>query len=305
MQTPIVEIAIPACNEERTIAATISSFRAQDYGAAIRIRVCANGCTDRTVSVVQRLQEDDPHLLLDVTPERGKPAAWNRLLAASTAQYLCFADADVLVPPRTISRLMEHLMKNSALTATGARVVPITADTTWWQNIAAPPAGPIHGLHGRLYLCRKNALKARLNACGFSRMPAHVIHEDRWITYVIGSHRWEEAPGAIVMYTPPSWADLPRIYRRHARGMRQIREEWPALHAREKPGPGDYVRWRAAGFLDPAYSHIGYGEKILGYLIRRIVAAIALAQVATENRRHGLEGWETAPSTKRLPDSSY
>jgi cellulose synthase/poly-beta-1,6-N-acetylglucosamine synthase-like glycosyltransferase len=121
-----VEIAIPACNEENTIATTIASFRSQDYSPALRIVVCANGCTDGTVDVVRRLQNSDRNLILDVTSERGKPNAWNRLREMTTAPYICFADGDVIVPPTSISRMMQHLETNSILAAVGARVVPVT-----------------------------------------------------------------------------------------------------------------------------------------------------------------------------------
>jgi hypothetical protein len=115
----LVSLGVIAWNEEGAIGAMLDSLFEQSLFAELARRshsceiVClANGCTDRTTSVVARIferqQERHPqreNLLTRVIDieERGKLNAWNQFvhsISAREARFLFLADADIVLPHR-------------------------------------------------------------------------------------------------------------------------------------------------------------------------------------------------------------
>lgn len=94
-----------AYNEERVIRAKIENMlQAGEAIGGIEILVYVDGGTDRTADIVREFGD---RVRLFHTGERlGKTAGMNRLVAATTADYLVFSDANVSFAPDALPALL-------------------------------------------------------------------------------------------------------------------------------------------------------------------------------------------------------
>jgi 1,2-diacylglycerol 3-beta-glucosyltransferase len=108
-----IAVVVPAHDEERVLAATLDSLRAQDYpGHLLEIVVVADNCTDSTAQIAR----DHGVTLLERcnAEERGKgyalDCAIERLLARSEApDAVVVVDADTWVAPNFVGIMAAHL----------------------------------------------------------------------------------------------------------------------------------------------------------------------------------------------------
>src|ERR1700690_423097 len=110
---PVSEL-IPARNEERVIAASLTSLLAS-RGVQIEIIVLDDSSTDRTAEIVLSFAARDPRVHLEYSPPL--PRGWNgkqhpRPAHAGLAHFniLCFLDADVRLAPDALARMSAFLM---------------------------------------------------------------------------------------------------------------------------------------------------------------------------------------------------
>ena len=110
-----VDVLIPARNEQRTIATTVSSVLGQTGVQNLRVFVLDDGLTDQTADVLDQFR--DPRLTVvhapDVPPPTGwlgKPWACQRLADLATAPILVFIDADVHLEPGAVAAVAAHLL---------------------------------------------------------------------------------------------------------------------------------------------------------------------------------------------------
>src|SRR5713101_1365948 len=126
-------IGIMAYNEEANIARTLESVLAQT-GPSISINeviVVASGCTDRTVSIVSEMAQQEGRIRLFVQERReGKASAINLFLKQATGPVVVLIGADVI--PETSA--MEYLcapFKDPTIGMVGGRPVPVNDPTTF------------------------------------------------------------------------------------------------------------------------------------------------------------------------------
>jgi peptidoglycan-N-acetylglucosamine deacetylase len=104
---PPVSVLIPAYNEEGVIVDTISAALASRY-PKLEILVVDDGSTDRTAVLVRREFGRDRRVRLLEQANRGKPAALNHGLSEATGEIAVSIDADTIVDPLAIPRLVRH-----------------------------------------------------------------------------------------------------------------------------------------------------------------------------------------------------
>jgi cellulose synthase/poly-beta-1,6-N-acetylglucosamine synthase-like glycosyltransferase/spore germination protein YaaH/peptidoglycan/xylan/chitin deacetylase (PgdA/CDA1 family) len=104
---PAVTVLIPAFNEESVIVDTITSALASTY-SPLEIAVIDDGSSDRTSELVISRFGSDPRVRLLSQSNRGKPAALNNGLAATTGEIVVSIDADTMVEPTAIALLVRH-----------------------------------------------------------------------------------------------------------------------------------------------------------------------------------------------------
>jgi peptidoglycan-N-acetylglucosamine deacetylase len=105
--TPQITVLIPAYNEEGAIVDTVSAALASHY-PHLEVIVVNDGSTDRTAELVQRNFGRDLRVRLLMQPNRGKPTALNHGLAEATGEVIISIDADTIVDPDAIPRLVRH-----------------------------------------------------------------------------------------------------------------------------------------------------------------------------------------------------
>jgi peptidoglycan-N-acetylglucosamine deacetylase len=104
---PSVTVLIPAYNEEAAIVQTVRAAIASDY-PHLEVLVVDDGSTDHTAELVQQLFGRDSRVRLLLQSNHGKPAALNHGLAEATGEIIVSIDADTVVDPEAISRLVRH-----------------------------------------------------------------------------------------------------------------------------------------------------------------------------------------------------
>lgn len=105
---PSVTLIIAAYNEERVIDAKIRNSLALDYPKErLRILVVSDGSTDATPQIVWSYEKQGV-LSLHEPPRRGKTAALNRAVAASTTDIVIFSDANNLFEINALREMVKH-----------------------------------------------------------------------------------------------------------------------------------------------------------------------------------------------------
>lgn len=106
---PPVSVLVAAYNEERVIASTIRHLLDAEYSAPLEIIVVDDGSKDRTAEVVDRIAAGEPRVRLIRQPNGGKAAALEQALRAASHETIVMIDADTMVAPDGIWKLVDHL----------------------------------------------------------------------------------------------------------------------------------------------------------------------------------------------------
>jgi cellulose synthase/poly-beta-1,6-N-acetylglucosamine synthase-like glycosyltransferase/peptidoglycan/xylan/chitin deacetylase (PgdA/CDA1 family)/spore germination protein YaaH len=107
---PSITVIVPAYNEEKVIEHTIRSVLASDY-PSMRIIVVDDGSRDRTTEVVREKfarEIASNKILLLTKPNGGKADSLNHALKQSEDEIYVGIDADTVIAPSAISRLVPH-----------------------------------------------------------------------------------------------------------------------------------------------------------------------------------------------------
>jgi len=125
----IVDVVVPAHNEEASIGACLLSLIAQRDVSEINVVVVANGCSDRTAEVARGLEESlraaGHRLSVIELPSAGKARALNAagpLLGGDIHVYL---DADVVLSARALAGLHAALARRSAALLASPLQIPL------------------------------------------------------------------------------------------------------------------------------------------------------------------------------------
>lgn len=100
---PLITVAVPAYNAERTLAETLGSVSAQTY-RNIEIIVTVDGAKDGTEAVALQAAAQDPRIRVLVTENRGAAAARNTAARAGSGDFIAPIDADDLWHPEKLER---------------------------------------------------------------------------------------------------------------------------------------------------------------------------------------------------------
>lgn len=105
---PTLCLVIPAYNEElrlpRTLPGVLKHMGARSY--SWEVRVVDDGSTDGTCDVVRAFAADEPRLVLQEEPHRGKGGAVRAGMLASDAAFRFLCDADFSMPVQEVDRFL-------------------------------------------------------------------------------------------------------------------------------------------------------------------------------------------------------
>jgi peptidoglycan/xylan/chitin deacetylase (PgdA/CDA1 family)/spore germination protein YaaH/glycosyltransferase involved in cell wall biosynthesis len=132
---PTVTALIAAYNEEKVIVATVQSVLASDYPLH-QVIVIDDGSQDATSARVQEAFADDPRVRLITKPNGGKASALNHGIEAAQGEILFCIDADTVLAPDAIRRLVPHFADGKVAAVAGnVRVGNPDKLLTRWQSI--------------------------------------------------------------------------------------------------------------------------------------------------------------------------
>ncbi len=115
---PPVSVIVPARNEERVIVRTVESLLNNGY-PQLEVVIVDDGSTDRTVEVLQRALGGDPRVRVHRQARRGKAAALNIAVRLARHELLIAVDADTVLRPGTIEKLVRHFADPSVGAVSG------------------------------------------------------------------------------------------------------------------------------------------------------------------------------------------
>lgn len=104
--TPKVSLIIAAYNEEDVIEKKIQNILALDYPAEqLEFIVASDGSSDKTVALARPYADQEKIKLLDL-PRGGKNQTLNSAIPHATGDILVFSDADAMLKPDALKRLI-------------------------------------------------------------------------------------------------------------------------------------------------------------------------------------------------------
>jgi cellulose synthase/poly-beta-1,6-N-acetylglucosamine synthase-like glycosyltransferase/peptidoglycan/xylan/chitin deacetylase (PgdA/CDA1 family) len=222
-----VSVVVPTFNEAKTIKSTLTSLVASGY-PEIEVLVVDDGSTDRTAAIVRRLAL--PNVRLISQPNLGKSAALNNGIAHATSDLLVMIDADTVLNPDAIGRLVEPFLDPSVGAVSGNTkvanrdgligglqhleyVAGFNLDRRIFDVGQCMPSVP-----GAIGAFRRSAIES---AGGLS---AVTLAEDTDLTMAVAAAGWRVVyEDAAIAWTeaPESWLDLWRQRRRWCYGTMQ------------------------------------------------------------------------------------
>ena len=122
-ELPSVSVVIPARDAEATIASTLDSVLAQDYGGPVEVIVAVSGDSPATAEVVRR---EYPTVRVVDNPERTRPNALNAGLRAATGQVVAQCDTHNYLPPEYLTQGVATLRRTGAA-GVGGRQRPLAS----------------------------------------------------------------------------------------------------------------------------------------------------------------------------------
>jgi len=219
-------VCIAAHNERATLPKLLSSLAQHPPELVDEILICLNGCTDDTPEIVAAHAERDPRIR-SVESLKGKPRAWNQLVAYARNETLLFLDADVEIEAGALERLLRRFQPGVVIVAGLDRPRTRRFDPRSWLLAYLLRPRLDRYLNGRLYAVRRGALLDRMERqTGTRLMAENLLHEDFWLQTLLSPDELVVAHDARVFYDPGSLADYPRIKARLRLGHHQIAEEY-------------------------------------------------------------------------------
>ena len=135
--TPSVSVLIPAYNEEEVIGRKIENTLALDYPSEKLEIIVASESTDGTDEIARRYAGKGVRLLPSAV-RRGKVANLNRAVPESRGEILMFTDANAMVGPGALRKLVRHLAD--------PRIASVSGRLTY-ANPGGGSAGESEGLY--------------------------------------------------------------------------------------------------------------------------------------------------------------
>lgn len=125
-EAPLVSVIIPAYNVERYVEAAVQSVLDQTL-VDIEVLVVDDGSRDATGTILDRMAQTDPRLIVLHVANGGAPAARNLAIDRARGRYLVFVDADDECAPHMLETLTALMQRDGCeLAISGFEIVTTT-----------------------------------------------------------------------------------------------------------------------------------------------------------------------------------
>jgi len=126
MEGPVVTIALPVLNAEKTLIAAIQSIIQQTY-TSWELLVLDDGSCDRSVAIARSFSDSRIHILEDGV-NRGISARLNEAIDMAQGQYYARFDADDIAFPYRIEKQVRFMEQHPEVDLLGTGVLVFAAD---------------------------------------------------------------------------------------------------------------------------------------------------------------------------------
>lgn len=300
-----VTVCTLAWNEEGCIADTLRSISTQDYPGELEILVGVNGSTDGTADRVREMADIDPRIRLIEIEEQGKPNAWNITREEASHNYVVFTDGDVYLDPSAVNCLVGRMDSSPEMIAVGALPLPFREKCDYLTSLLNPTRQTAGSIVGRLYGVRNDALQRALKESEYvphSKMPKDIIHEDAWVSIVVGKDKWVIEPESKVYYTPYHWTEEVRLRTRYVRAAAQLKKIFGDRYDLGHTNGGESFIEGTRRRLGKLYSSEGAGNKanlMVAFVMYRAISFAAHARVFMEKEERSLkDAWRVSENSK-------
>ena len=316
--TPTISLLAPAHNEAATVTESVNAMLGLYY-PSLEVVVIDDGSTDTTVAVLaERFQlvaiepafdrgvrsakvealyrsRTHPNLVVVAKQNGGKADALNAGLNVASGRLVCATDADTLIEPDALLRMVRPFLSDDRVVAVGGTIRVVNASETRGGRVVKVRA-PRRALPGfqvveylRAFLFGRlgwNRLGGNLIISGafglFSRAVvlavggyAHdTIGEDMELVARLRRRSYEtNAPGRVAFIPDPvAWTEVPETFR----GLGRQRDRWHR-------GLADVLRRNRRLMLNPRYGAFGlvvYPYFVVVELFAPLVEALGLLGLA-------------------------
>jgi cellulose synthase/poly-beta-1,6-N-acetylglucosamine synthase-like glycosyltransferase/spore germination protein YaaH/peptidoglycan/xylan/chitin deacetylase (PgdA/CDA1 family) len=132
---PMVSIIVPAYNEEITATRTVGNLLNCDY-PNFEIVFIDDGSKDKTLENVKRVYGNHPKVKVTTKPNGGKASALNYGIEQANGEFLVCIDADTLLLPDAIGKMISYFDKEEVAAVAGnVKVGNKVNMLTNWQSI--------------------------------------------------------------------------------------------------------------------------------------------------------------------------
>ncbi len=118
---PLVSIALPAFNAEKTVGDAIASVLLQTY-QNWELLLIDDGSSDQTVSVARKFNDKRIKIFSDGT-NKGLPARLNEAIGVASGKYFARMDNDDICFPERLQRQVEYLEAHAEVDLLGTRAM--------------------------------------------------------------------------------------------------------------------------------------------------------------------------------------
>ncbi len=203
-----IVVCLFAHNEEKSIQRTVLALINGNPDLSLCIKVYLNGCTDRSVEIVEELACQWEGVEPVVIAEASKVKAWNRAFHENREEILFFGDGDVLTEAGVVAEILQVLKEREEVKLVGCPISPISSGLRWQQRLVGLLQIPLRQdfLTGSFYGLRRHCFAGYFGMLGLNGIPQGIVGEDAFLDRLISRRNFYLVKSR-VFYEPPVFVD--------------------------------------------------------------------------------------------------